>query len=110
MRKRRRDESIGRGFFDLDLDVPEQLPAVDDLTMDETGHLWGKRYRLPWAAEAPVWDVFDPDGRWLGGVEMPEGLEPLQIGRDFVLGLTRDDLGTERVAIYALVRGVPQGP
>ena len=52
------------------------------------------------------WWVFEPDGRWLGTVRMPEGLDLSQVGEDFILGTHRDDLGVERVRLYGLTRDI----
>ena len=90
-------------LYERDLPLPDSTPAYRALLEDETGHLWVERYRLPWE-EARMWEVFDPDGRWLGTVEMPSGLTVFQIGADFVLGRHLDDLGIERVRLHALSR------
>ena len=50
-------------------------------------------------------DVFRPDGRYLGTVKMPHGLDKVEIGPDYVLGVTRDDLGVEFVRMFRLDRG-----
>jgi hypothetical protein len=54
---------------------------------------------------ASRWSVFGADGELLGVLEMPPGLEPLDIGPDYVLGLRRDDLGVEYVQLHSLHRG-----
>jgi hypothetical protein len=40
----------------------------------------------------------------LGSVCLPEGLAVHQIGADFVLGVSTDELETERVVMYRLVK------
>lgn len=90
-------------YYDLDLPVPEYLPAFQGLLVDEEGYLWVEGYRLPWENQAS-WEVFDPDGRWLGTVETPIGLRPYQIGADFLLGRHRDELGVERVLLFELAK------
>jgi hypothetical protein len=47
-------------------------------------------------------DVFGPEGRWLGLARSPKGVQPLEIGADYLLGLRRDDLGVEHVELYDL--------
>ncbi len=89
-------------FLELDLPVPEYLPVFQGLLVDDEGYLWVERYRLPW--ETSRWEIFDPDGRWLGAVETPEGVLPFQIGRDFLLGRHRDDMGIERIRLYSLIK------
>lgn len=88
-------------FFALRIDVPEWIAAVHTLRVDEAGHVWAERYRLPWDSVA-VWDVFKGDGRWLGGVTVPRGLTIYEIGEEYVLGVQRDELGVERVRMYRL--------
>lgn len=89
-------------FFDLDIDLPEHIAAVQDLLVDDSGNVWAERYRLPW--NAAVWDVFDGDGRWIVAVEMPAGFRLFQVGADYVLGLARDELGIERVEVRPLAK------
>jgi hypothetical protein len=90
-------------YYGLELPIPEYLPAYQGLLVDDEAYLWVERYRLPWERR-PHWDVFDPDGRWLGTVETPVGLRPFQIGPDFLLGRHRDDMGVERIRLYDLTK------
>jgi hypothetical protein len=82
---------------------PEALPVYDALLTDEEGHLWVKQYRPTWE-EGPRWWIFDPSGRWLGEPRVPTGLQLLSVGRDYVLGLVRDENGVERVVLHDLTR------
>lgn len=82
---------------------PDHLPVYDVLRADPEGCLWVKPYATDWEADAPWW-VFDPAGRWLGSVALPAGLTLLDVGPDYVLGTTRDELGVERVVLHALDR------
>lgn len=90
-------------LYEREMPVPDSTPAYRALLEDARGHLWVERYRLPWET-ARVWEVFEPDGRWLGSVEMPAGLTVFQIGDDFVLGRHLDELGIERVRVHPLAR------
>jgi hypothetical protein len=90
-------------YYELDLPIPEYLPAYQSLLVDDEGYLWVEGYRLPWENRLS-WGVFDPDGRWLGTVETPIGLRPYQIGAAFLLGRHRDELGVERVLLFELVK------
>lgn len=51
-----------------------------------------------------MWDVFDPEGRWLGGIAMPVGLEVTEIGEDYILGIWKDDLDVAYVRMYELIK------
>lgn len=48
--------------------------------------------------------VLDPEGRVVGSVLLPEGLEVLEIGEDYVLGMHTDELGIQRIRRYALLK------
>jgi len=56
---------------------------------------------------APLWTVFDPEGRVLGFVETPKGLDILQIGEDFILGRFEDEFEVENVQVWCLERCFP---
>lgn len=81
----------------------ETLPAFDGLLATADGHLWVQEARRP-GEEPPRWSVFDPDGRWLGVVETPAGLEVERMYRDAVLGVREDDLGVQRVEVHRVRR------
>lgn len=82
----------------------ETLPHYEDIVVDTLGHVWVQRYR-PRYAEGPAdWDVYDPDGRWLGTLELPAGLEVHQIGRDWMLGVWSDEFEVEHVRLYQVSR------
>ena len=77
------------------LPAQDFFPAYYDLVTDSEGCLW--------AQAANGWQVFDPDGTWLGTVGLPIP-RVFEIGFDYVLGLRWDDDGIEHVMLYALDR------
>lgn len=77
------------------------LPAYADVEADEAGNLWVEEYRKPGDGQ-PRWSVFDPEGRWLGTVSTPAGLDIYQIGTDWILGRTEDELDVQHVRLYRL--------
>ncbi|HEX7051634.1 MAG TPA: hypothetical protein VF188_15625 [Longimicrobiales bacterium] len=83
--------------------APETLPYYQALVADGEGNLWVRRYAAP-AEPAAVWDVFGPDGRWLGPVSTPDGFEVTDIGADYVLGIWKDELDVEHVRMYHLTK------
>lgn len=92
--------------------VADTLPAFGRLLLDATGHLWVERVPpvpplptmlRPTRREPTPWDVFAPDGTWLGSVETPADLYITDITHDRVIGLDRT-VGGERVRIYPLTR------
>jgi len=87
-----------------DAPLPENLPFTRAILVDESDHIWVEEYRAPWESE-PTWQVFDAEGRWLGGVRTPPRLRIYEIGADYLLGAWRDELNVEYVRRYALDRG-----
>lgn len=85
--------------------LAEHFPAFSTVLADEAGHLWVREYDLPREEDpVPLWTVFDPEGRVLGFVETPKGLDVLQIGEDFILGRVRDEFEVEYVQVWPLER------
>lgn len=99
------------GVLREDLPLLERVPAYQALHVDALGHIWAERfhrvvlqnYALP-GTRPGMHDVFDSDGLWLGTIELPLGLDVLEIGDDYVLGRDRDDLGVERVRLHGMTR------
>lgn len=106
-------------------EIPDDKPAFDNLTVGEDGRFWVQRPgpserrenpdfdpadpdsevpRWEWV-EPVLWDVFDPDGVFLGTVHAPEGFSvyPAPVFRgDLVLATTRDDLDVQRLVRYRI--------
>jgi hypothetical protein len=51
-----------------------------------------------------IWDVLDPNGRWLCTVSLPARFTPVEIGSDYVAGLARDEDDVEQVRVYRLIK------
>lgn len=86
-----------------DIPFPKTMPAYGELRLDSEGHLWVEDYHKP-GIEARRWAVFDPDGRLLGRIELPDRFTIHQIGRYFVLGAWRDEMDVEHVRLYELIK------
>lgn len=85
--------------------VAEHFPAFEAVRSDAVSHLWVGEYELLEEERPPrLWTVFDPEGRALGFVETPEGLWIHEIGEDYILGTTFDELDVEHVQLWALER------
>jgi hypothetical protein len=80
--------------------LPERLPAYEQIILDKGGNLWVSEYLV--LDETPIWQVFDPQGVWLGAVVFPPGGRISEIGDDYILGIWRDDLGVARIKMYSL--------
>ncbi|MXW16683.1 MAG: hypothetical protein F4X60_09185 [Gemmatimonadetes bacterium] len=88
------------------------LPVLRSVHVDAGGNIWLAPYYIA-GAEPPPFEVFAPDGTWLGKVALPPGLERafiqyqapyMEIGDDYVLGVWRDELGVQYVRMYRLNR------
>ena len=94
------------------LTFADHHPAYDDLRADDEGNLWARAPRTDaeglTSRDAPpiplTWSVFDTSGAWLGDVSMPAGLQPHEIGSDFVLGVWQDADGVSYVRVHRLVK------
>jgi hypothetical protein len=84
---------------------PSTMPSYEAVLLDDGGNLWVREFQPPPAA-SPAWTVFDPDGRMLGAVSLPDRFKPTQIGIDFVLGVWSDDLDVQHVRMYRLEKPV----
>ncbi len=83
------------------LPLVDAYPAYGRVRGDPQGRLWVEDYRLP-GYEARTWTVYDGQGCVREVVELPEGLDVYEIGRDYVLGKAVDELGVERVQLWPL--------
>jgi hypothetical protein len=50
------------------------------------------------------WVVIDEAGRLLGTVMTPAGLEILEIGRDYILGIAHDEFTVQYIRRYPLLK------
>lgn len=86
-----------------DMPRPEALPPYKGLLVDAEMNLWVREFST--AENGPSdWSVFDPEGKWLGQVTLPAGLNPLEIGPDYVLGKSRGSLDEELILVAPLTK------
>ena len=91
------------------------VPAFSQFIADRAGRLW---VRTPDLRDAPragqlntmplvasTWSVFDRSGAWLCDVTLPADFQPLEIGSDYVLAVTRDADGVETIVLLRLLGG-----
>lgn len=107
----------GDGMYDYFLERAERsdsIPHLAGLLVDDAGRVWTKRYEAPSDAlwldggarvRGGVWWVADATGRLVATAALPDGLIPLQVVGDRLLGLTVDELGVERVQLHGVRRG-----
>ncbi len=99
-----REKWGARDRFD-GMPLPETLPAFATVMADALDHLWVREYPVPGReTPAPVWTVFDPEGRALGFVETPPRLLVYEIGTDYVLGRWFGEPGVAQVQLWPLRR------
>lgn len=86
--------------------MPETLPAYSDFRFDDLGLLWVALFPAP--GQDPVqWDVWDasrPGGVHIASIQVPRHFQPMEIGADYLLGVSTDSLGVQRVHRYRLSR------
>jgi hypothetical protein len=91
------------------------VPVVGAMLASADGWLWVRRsdvvddpVHAAWTTGQPpqptVWDVFDPDGRYVRSVRLPAGFTPRVVASDAVVGVQRDEFGVEAVAGYEITR------
>ena len=87
------------------------LPALTSIHLDAGGNLWVEPHSRH-GSQVPPFQVYTPDGEWLGTVSVPPGLQQenlglpvrFEIGDDYILGVWRDELEVEYVRMYGLVK------
>lgn len=95
-------------------DLPEanSIPLFSDLVSDRAGRVWVKRYDpgvdSHWLGRPRTggeWWALSTAGEVLGRLDVPEGLRLMDITEQYLAGLTKDEMGVERVAVYRLRPG-----
>jgi len=94
---------VGEGRLGA-FEFPANKPAYTHLVADATGHWWaGHRSGSDFWEQPTSYDLYDPDGRFLGAVSVPP-IRILQIGDDFIAGVVRDDFDVETVVVLRLIK------
>jgi hypothetical protein len=83
--------------------IPSEMPAYNGAVADLEGNLWVRDYQAD-GTTVSTWALFDPDGVFLGTVEIPPDLRVRQIGSDYILGTWKDDLDVAYVRMHRLVK------
>lgn len=87
-------------------DLPTEAAAFDWMGLDGAGDLW-VRLPLPGDSTRSLFDVFDPDHRWLGqvsGSSLLAGSRMRLVG-DRMVGFGEDEEGNPVVVVYRIERG-----
>jgi len=99
---------------------PDRLPAAGRMLVDADGFLWVSEFpqtdgpldsiRLKYAFTSNAfrgahnWKILTPDGEVVGTATTPAGLHVTDIGPDYVLGISVDDVGLETIQMHSLHR------
>ena len=86
--------------------IPNTRPVVSSFFSDDRGNLWVKRVALSPDDADRLFDVFDAEGRFLGGLNLPFGLrsDPEPVVRSGILyGISEDEDGSSVVVIARVV-------
>jgi len=86
-----------------DATIPEYHPAYGYVYADSEKCLWVEEYRVP-GDDVRRTTIFDPDGRMVGSLVLPNHFQIYEIGSDYVLGRWVDDLGVEYLRLHRLTR------
>lgn len=106
-------------------DIPDTKPPIRSLMVGQDGRLWvqvsqpGERFepevpeRRPGEPERPVldwreptvYDVFEPDGRYLGEVRLPERTQLVFMRGDHIWAVSRDELDVQRLVRFRIAAG-----
>lgn len=90
--------------------IPERRPAYGYLLVDELGFVWAReQLGLSEMNGAADWEVFSPEGRWIGSVSLPARFQLMEVGENHVLGVRRDALDVEHPQMLRLSRQGTEG-
>ncbi len=97
------------GWSDIPGGVPGSRPTVVSFVLDDEGNVWVERAAAAGEEGGRTFDVFDPEGRYLGMLRLPFALplasNPEPIIRDGVLhGVTSDESGVPYVVRARIVK------
>lgn len=98
-------------------DVPKTdlVPRASAFLIDDLGFIWTKTFDPVDDAigvgdqrrGGGEWMVTDLNGERVARVTVPDGVEPVEIVGDRLLGIERDELGVQRVVIHEIERPDP---
>lgn len=97
------------------LSFAETAPIFVQLALEGDGHLWVQRTSTVRDAAEQVdfdindlgsnrWDIFDPEGRYLGEMEVPDGFQVLRLIDGVLWGFDRDEFDVQSVVGLRVVR------
>jgi hypothetical protein len=91
--------------------IPNVKPAVADLDVADDGYVWVRPLLADSVLQQRVVEIFDPEGRFLGRLQLPFPLltSPRPILRhDRIIGMTQDDNGVTYIVRARIERPSPK--
>lgn len=86
-----------------ELPIPDSRPAWNWVRLGPAGEIFALRHGTLLSGE--VWDVFDPDGRWRGTLELPDEHHLMDVGRGLLVVTEMAELRGPRVAVFGFELG-----
>lgn len=86
------------------LDPDEPLPLFATPRGDDEGRIWLGDYAVGYGSRTTSsYTILSAEGEWLGRLDVPDGLRILDVAGGRVLGVAKDEMDVESVAVYELV-------
>ena len=104
----RREDLIQEAMAQYRAMIGQPVPFFGTPFADADGNVWLPSYRPAYPEEGSPYIVISPDGEWLGQVETPPRFRILDVTGNLLLGVLRDDLDVESVAVYDLTSAQPR--
>jgi hypothetical protein len=79
-------------------------PWISAIIVDSQGLLWVEEYEPYWSNKSRTWSVFDETGRRIARLNLPQAFRVREIGKDFIVGVAKDEFDVELVRVYTLKR------
>lgn len=90
--------------------IPSEKPPISGFHVTDDGHLW-VRMTATADEEGARYDVFDPEGRYLGDVRSETSLGSAPVFKqDLIYGVVHDPLGVGYVVRWSVDRGQGRSP
>lgn len=87
-----------------ELPIPETLPFFAALQVDRDFNLWLRAFPAPGDTTRSWYVVSAGYGTWLGTVNFPDRVSPLDIGENYVLTRFGDELDVEHIQLWELIK------
>lgn len=84
-----------------------EYPLLRDVAVDSAGRIWLAMYTELPSHDDAEWLVVDGDGTVAARTRLPRGLRITQIGTGYVLGISQDSLGVQRVREFRIEPRAP---